>query len=263
MKRNSKIVKAAGTRVWSVSVFMLILFLRSLSISASPALDSAANAYSKGNYAGAASIYNRFIASGYVSPDVYYNLGNCYYRTNEIAKAILNYERAAKLSPDDADVRFNLQLANQKTLDKITDESPMLALMWINKLVNLASERGWGMMCILFFCLALVLVLLYLFSGRLLLRQVGFWCAILMLLLCVASFALAADQYNISSAHDTVIVMSSTVTVKGSPIESGTSLFVIHEGAKATVLMTLGEWVEIKLANGNQGWLLKSDIERI
>ncbi len=225
--------------------------------------DSAAAAYNKGNYAGAIAFYNRFLKSGYVSADVYYNLGNCYYRTNDIAKAILNYERAKKITPSDADLQFNLQLANLKTTDKIPGETQLIINTWWTNFINLEGERGWAYFSILFLCLALMLLLLYLFSGRLAFRQAGFWGAVLMFAACTAAFMLAREQYRTLTTHSTAIVMSPSVTVKASPADNGTALFVIHDGTKVTIVKTEGAWTEIKLSNGNQGWLLNTDIEAI
>ncbi len=226
-------------------------------------LDSATADYNIGNYTGAAGFYNKFLNSGYVSADVYYNLGNCYYRTNDLANSILNYERAKKLSPTDADVQFNLQLANLKTTDKIQNEPQLFLGTWWNSFVNLATERGWAYMTILLFTSALLLLLLYLFSSGVRLRQAGFWGAIFVFSFSAGSFILAREQYRTLTTHDTAIIMSPNVTVKGSPTDSGTALFLIHAGTKVTIVKTEGTWTEVKLANGNQGWLITTDIKTI
>jgi len=222
--------------------------------------DSGNAEYAKGNYAAAIAFYTKFLSIGYRSADVYYNLGNCYYRTNSIGKAILNYERAKKLAPGDADIRFNLQLANQRTSDKIVANPQLIFITWWNNFANRTSERGWGIACIILFIISLTLILFYLMSSRLKLRQLGFWSGIFMLALCLFSFLLANQQYNRAARHNTAIVMSASVTVKGAPSDSGTQLFLIHEGAKVWILKTNGSWVEIKLANGNQGWMPAADI---
>lgn len=222
--------------------------------------DSGNAAYAKGNYAKAIDFYTKFLNSGYLSADVYYNLGNCYYRTNQIANAILNYERAKKLSPADADINFNLQLANEKTTDKITPDAHLMFVNWWDSFVNLASERGWGILCILFLCISLTLIIVYLLSPRLGLKQLGFWGGIFMLAFCLLTFMMAHQQYEAATSHDTAIVMSGSVTVKGAPNDSGTQLFLIHEGTKVRILRTNGTWVEVKLANGNQGWMPSADL---
>lgn len=226
-------------------------------------LDSATAAYNKGNYMGSASFYDRFLKSGYVSADVYYNLGNCFYKFNNISKAILYYERAKKLNPADADIRFNLQLANLKITDKVPGETPLFIATWWNNLLDITGECGWSYLCIICLCLALMLILGYLFSRHLWLRQVGFWGAGLMIVLCMGCFGMARERYRALITHNTAIVMSPAVTVKGAPSDSGTALFIIHNGTKVTIVKSDGNWSEIKLSNGNVGWLLNTDIEAI
>jgi len=225
--------------------------------------DSGNAAYAKGNYAKAINMYSMFIDRGYESANVYYNLGNCYYRTNDVAKAILYYEKAKKLSPGDADILFNLQIANQKTIDKIAPESQLFFVNWWNNFVNTASEKGWAIICIVLFSVCLVLIIFYLLSPSVIVKKMSFWCAGFILALSLFSFILARQQYRTATAHDTAIVMSPTVTVKGSPTENATQLFVVHEGAKVHIIKINDNWIEIKLSNGNQGWVQASDIAMI
>jgi|SRR6185312_652285 len=227
------------------------------------ASDSGNAAYAKGNYAKAITFYDNFLNSGYASAAVLYNLGNCYYKTNDIPRAILYYEKAKKIAPQDADIEFNLLLANQKTVDKINPDSQLLLQGWWDNFVNLASEKGWAIVCMLLFSLFLLLIIVYLLSRRMFLKQLGLWGGLLMLLLCIFSFILSHQQYTAASTHDSAIVMTATVTVKGAPADNATQLFVIHEGAKVKVIKTEGTWVEVKLANGNQGWMLATDIAAI
>lgn len=225
--------------------------------------DSGNAAYAKGNYTKAIDFYNKFLSSGYQSADVYYNLGNSYYRTNEIAKAILNYERAKKLAPADADISFNLQLAYQKTTDKIVPDAHLVLVSWWNSFVNIASERAWAILCIIFLCLSLTLIIIYLLSPRLGIKQLGFWGGIFMMAFCLFTFMLAHQQYEAATSRNTAIVMSGSVTVKGAPDDNATQLFVIHEGTKVHILRINGSWVEVKLANGNQGWMPAADMSVI
>jgi hypothetical protein len=226
-------------------------------------IDSGNGSYAKGNYDKAITQYNNFISSGYESAQVYYNLGNCYYRKADYAKAILNYEKAKKLNPSDADIQFNLQLANLKTVDKITPDSSLFLTNWLHSFVDIFSERGWGILCIIFLFAGLLSIVGYLMSGNLTLRQAGFWGGIIMLVFSLISFTFSYEQYNNLTTHDTAIVMGSSITIKGSPDENATQLFVIHEGAKVWIVKSEGIWTEVKVANGNQGWMHTSDIAPI
>lgn len=249
----------------AITVLLLCLAGTAPSYAAAPYYDSdSANAaYAKGNYAKAIEFYQRFLNSAYESPTVYYNLGNCYYKTNDIAHAILYYEKAKKLSPTDPDIQFNLQMANAKTVDKIASNTQLFFVGWWDSFLDLASERGWAIICIALFCACLLFIIFYLLSSGRLIKQLSFWTGILMIILSVFTFALSHTQYVAATTHDSAIVMTATVTVKGAPADNATQLFVIHQGAKVKVLKTEGTWVEVKLANGNQGWMLASDVANI
>jgi len=226
-------------------------------------LDSANAFYAKSNYDKAVASYNTFINDGYESAQAYYNLGNCYYRKADYAKAILNYEKAKKLNPSDADVQFNLQIANLKTTDKIIPDSSLFLSNWWHSLIDICSEKGWVILCISFLCLALLSISSYLVSANLVVRQLGFWLGMLLLAFSLTTFIFSHEQYTALTSHDTAIVMGGSVTVKASPADNGTQLFIIHEGAKVWIVKSEGTWTEIKLANGSQGWLPTSDIETI
>jgi len=247
-------------------IFILIYIALSFNASASApylTLDSANKAYSGEKYDKAIAMYNSFINDGYESSQVYFNLGNCYYRKADYARAILNYEKAKKLNPSDADIQFNLQIANLKTTDKITPDSELFLANWWHKLVDISSEKGWAITCILLLFIALLSISSYLVSRNLFIRQLGFWLGMLLLAFSLITFLFSREQYNAITSHDTAIVMSGSVTVKASPADNGTQLFIIHEGAKVWIVKSEGTWTEVKLANGSQGWLLTSDIEAI
>lgn len=226
-------------------------------------LDSANAAYNKANYTKAINFYQHFLADGIESAQAYYNLGNCYFRTNEMGKAILYYEKAKKLSPGDPDIQFNLQLANQKITDKVNSEAPIFIYSDWKKMEDKFTEKQWALICIGFLCLGLLLFGVYLSSSVRLVRQLGFWSGCVLILFSLFTFYIAHRQYEMLTSHDTAIVTTSTVTVNGAPDEKATQLFVIHEGTKVWIVKTDGEWTEIKLANGSQGWLESTTISEI
>jgi tetratricopeptide (TPR) repeat protein len=226
-------------------------------------MDSANAAYNKGDFNKAVSFYQKFLSEGIESAQTYYNLGNCYYRMNEIPKAILYYEKAQKLTPGDPDIEFNLQLANQKITDKVPSDAPLFIYSDWKRFENKFTEKQWALICIALLCIALLLFVLYLSARGLLMRQISFWAGVAILFICLFTFFIAHQQYESLTSQDTAIVMSPTVTIKGAPDEKATQLFVIHEGTKVSIVKTDGNWTEIKLTNGNQGWLYSSDISQI
>ncbi len=226
-------------------------------------LDSANSAYSKADYSKAAKLYENILSNGQEAPEVYFNLGNAYYKTNNIAFAILNYERALKLEPDNEDFNFNLKLANQKTEDKI-DAAPQLFLnQWKNGLVELMTEKGWSQMCILLICISLILFAMYITMRKRGLKQLGFFGGTTLVILSIITFFIAQHKYNITKNNSEAIITSPSITVTGSPNEKGTKLFILHAGTKVNVTQEDVSWAEIKIANGNTGWIKISELQKI
>ena len=221
-------------------------------------------AYQENKYAEAIKMYENILATQGESAVVYYNLGNSYFKEKNMAKAVLNYERALLLNPGDADIRFNLDMARSKTVDQITPATEVFIVTWINSLTNMQSERGWAKIGIVSFICLLVGLALYIFSKRLFVREIGFIGAIILLVVTVCANLFARQQKNELMDRIGAIVMSPTVTVKSTPDESGTELFVLHEGTKVFVEdNSMKGWKEIRLEDGNKGWIPTEAIEII
>lgn len=225
--------------------------------------ENADSAYAREQYQQAIKDYNELLKGG-VSADLYYNLGNAYYRSGNITRAVLNYERASLLSPGDPDIRFNLQLARSKTPDKITPESEMFFVTWYRSLVNLMSVDGWGITALWSLGLSVVLALVYLFASRLWQRKVGFFGSVALVVLFLFSNLFAYQQTKLLKNRKGAIVTALSVTVKSTPSAGGTDLFVIHEGTKVDIEDgSMEGWKKIRLADGREGWLEVSKIEMI
>lgn len=221
-------------------------------------------AYQENKYAEAIKMYENILATQGESAVVYYNLGNSYFKEKNMAKAVLNYERALLLTPGDADIRFNLDMARSKTVDQITPATEVFIVTWVNSLTNMQSERGWAKIGIVSFICLLVGLALYIFSKRLFVRKIGFIGAIILLVVTVCANLFARRQKNELMDRIGAIVMSPTVTVKSTPDESGTELFVLHEGTKVFVEdNSMKGWKEIRLEDGNKGWIPTEAIEII
>jgi len=178
--------------------------------------------------------------------------------------AILNYERALLLSPGDQDIRFNLQMARSKTIDKIQPESELIFVTWYRSIINIASVDGWARVAITSLVIALLLALLYLFSDRIWLRKAGFFGGLMMLLLFLLSNVFAYNQKSRLENRTGAIVMSPSVTLKSTPSETGTDVFVLHEGTRVDIVdKGMKEWMEVRIADGKQGWMRVKDLEII
>ena len=244
-------------------LFSLISNLLPLTSNAAVTKAEADSAYVQERYQQAAKDYEALLKQG-VSADLYYNLGNCYYRMDQMTQAVLNYERALLLSPGDKDIRFNLQMARSKTIDKITPESEMFFVTWYRSLVNMQSVDNWARTALISLFIAVVLALLYLFSDRIWLRKMGFFGGILLLLIFLVGNLFAWQQKHNLTQRSGAIIIKSAVNVKSTPSKNGTDLFILHEGTKVNIIdASMKGWKEIRVADGKQGWLETSEIEVI
>ena len=243
---------------------MVLLALLLVPLSAGAVTKSNADAeYAKGNYQQAIVDYEELLQNG-VSADLYYNLGNAYFRTENITKAILNYERAHMLSPGDEDIQFNLQFARSKTIDKITPQSEMFFVGWYHSLVNLTSVDRWAYTAVVSIILVLVLLLMYLFAENITLRKIGFYGAVASLLLFLLANLFAFQQKRMLEDRCGAIVMSSSVNVRKSPAEKAEAAFVLHEGTRVDITdKSIKGWREVRLADGREGWVEDGKIEEI
>lgn len=226
-------------------------------------LKKANELYTKDEFKQAIDVYNQILMTNLESPEVYFNLGNAYYKTNQYTQAILNYERAKLLSPDDEDIDFNLQVANQHVVDSIQELPGIFIVRWWDSLVNSQTTDTWAVISIISFLLFLTLAGLYFFARSGDMRRAAFWSACFLVVISLFTWSFAAKQKSRLVNHTYAIVMEPSVTVKSSPSEKGTNLFVIHEGLKVKITDKLGDWLEVRLADGNKGWLLTESIERI
>jgi len=211
----------------------------------------------------AISTYEHIVANGYESTALYFNLGNAYYKNNDLVNALLNYERAKKLSPNDEDIQFNLDLANQFVIDKIEPLPRPFFIKWGQSIVQMMNTDQWATFSLITFILTLLFALGYVFLLTPGLKKASFTIGIVMLLISGAAFSIANKQKSISLHQFHAIIFSPSVTVKASPNESSVDLFVIHEGLKVEVLKNHNSWLEIKLEDGNRGWVQKDVLKII
>ena len=219
--------------------------------------------YQKGNYQQAIRDYEEILKNG-ESAEIYFNLGNAYYRTDNITKAVLNYERARLLSPGDDDINFNLQFARSKTIDKITPESEMFFVTWYKSLVNFTSVDNWAKTGILCIVMALLLVLLYLFGPQIMLRKIGFFGGLAFFVIFLLSNLFAFQQKQALDNRTGAIIMAPSVNVKKTPAKNSADQFVLHEGTRVDIIdKGMTDWRCIRVGDGREGWIETKAIEEI
>lgn len=227
--------------------------------------ETANKLFEEKKYAEAIPLYQEIIKNEYESWQVYYNLGNACYKTGQFGRAILNYERAMKLNPENEDLLFNLELANLTVVDKVVEPPKFL----IDKIVPfLKSAKLWNVASLAWFVLgiyflATVFIILKIFMQRpRVYRLLNFAIVPLVIILIVIS-ALFMMRLHGEKTSRFAIVLEKKVDVLGSPDDQGTELFALHEGVKIKVEDFSNDWAKIRLADGKIGWLKKSVFEII
>ena len=243
--------------------FSFILCLSAVATAQTANLKIANDLYVKGQYAEAAKLYEQIITKQGVAPELYYNLGNAYYKQNETGKSILNYERALRLDPGYDDARFNLEIAQQKVVDNILQTPTFFVGCWVEIFIKWLSSNQWLLVSFLLFITALALGFVFVFGPSLALRKASFYSGFVILLISITTLVFAGIRKSQVTNHDEAIVMTGVVTIKSSPDKSGTDLFQLHEGTKVGVKTSLGTWIEIVLSNGNAGWVEVENVEKI
>ena len=221
-------------------------------------------AYTEGQYDKALQNWQDVLATGLMSKELYYNLGNAYFKNGELAPAILWYERALRLDPSDADVRYNLEYARALTQDRIDEIPEIFFEQWGHALCYKLSSNTWAVIAIVFFGLSVALVLLFLMGttpGR---RRLGFFAAIATFLVALLGWDMAQWQRTEALRQDQAIVMRPVTSVKSSPSDaSAKDLFILHEGTRVRILDNVGDYTQIEIADGRQGWIPVGEIEVI
>lgn len=228
---------------------------------------SAAEAYRGGNFKRSVDLYetviNESISNNLVSPQLYYNLGNAYFRDNQLGKAILNYERALLLDPGDNDIRHNLRFANNRKVDRITPAGDIFISNWFKAIRNLYSSNAWAVIAIISFVLSVIFFATYLFVSVLWVRKTAFYTFIVLFLLMIVFNIFSFSQKREQIRGDNAIVMVGAASVNASPDVNSNELFELHEGTKVRVKSSDGNWYEIEIDNGSVGWTNKDNIEII
>jgi len=219
--------------------------------------------YISGKYQEALEIWLFIYNSGFRSANLNYNIGNAFFKLNDIPHAILFYERALLLKPADEDISYNLQVARTFVVDKFVEVPEFFIVTWFNFIALIISSNTWAIISIISFVLFLSLLSVCLFSSVYRIKVITFWCAVVMFLISGSSLAFSLRNKRLVTDSGKAIIMSPQVNGKSSPDASGTDLFLIHEGTKVTVTDNVGNWYEIRLPDGNKGWVTSNSLEKI
>lgn len=224
----------------------------------------ATNAYSGENYDVALRSFLEIERLGYSSPELYYNIGNSYYKkSGYIAYSILYYEKALRLNPSYKDAQNNLALAQQFTLDRIETVPEFVLVSWARSFRDMLRADVWAYIAVGLFILLGAMMLIFRYGRSLGGRKTAFAFALVFLVMTGISVACSLSLYHQSRRTDEAIIINPVSSIKGSPTDSGKSLLILHEGTKVEIIEELGQWSRIEISDGRQGWLPNRDIEII
>lgn len=224
---------------------------------------NAQKAYKDKNYSQAITYYHKIIANDAIAPEVFYNLGNCYYKTDSIGKAIQYYEKARKLIGDEDDLMHNLKLAHNRTVDKIEPMPEFVVTSTWKNIVNFNTADTWANYALINFAFVFVLLVLFQLAKQSSLKKTFFGLALILGVLTAVFYMLAKSRTNADNSVNQGVVIISSAAVKSAPQNSATDLFVIHEGTVFRIMEDQSDWQKIRLDNGNIGWIQKNAIGEI
>ena len=226
-------------------------------------MQQAGEYYRNAEFDKAINIYEQLRSEGFEGTSLYYNLANSYYRIGKLGYAILNYERALKISPTDEDVEHNLAFANLSTVDRIQPLPTFFLFEWWETLLAILSVNGWTYTAYIFFIILLLVVILYFFAKTIFQQKVLLFCGLGTLIVLLLIVSLLIVKINREHTMVSGIIVEQSTTVKTSPDPKSTDAFVIHEGLKVNLEDKLDNWVKIKLADGKVGWIENNMVEKI
>lgn len=219
--------------------------------------------YNEANYEAAITSWESILDSGEHSAALYFNLGNAYYRIEQIAPSIYFYEKALQLAPGDSEIKNNLAFAQNQTIDIIEPFPKNLVSTWIDKTTQLLSFDAWAKTTIIFSIGFVLLFLAYYFSVAAMKKRFFFMGSFLSLFFSLVCLFFAYANYAKVTNNKTAILFTSSSQVKSEPLERAELSFVIHEGTKVNIISEEGDWVRVQLADGKDGWLPKEDLKAL
>lgn len=249
--------------VWGIVIVLMQLPIFLFGQTFETDIKQAEQYYAEAKFDSAAVAYQKVLDKGFHSAELYYNLGNTFYKQNKIPSAILYYEKALKLDPSNESVLFNLRLANTRIQDKIEAVPQLFFIRWYISLYNLYSVDNWAKILLVLFSIFALFSLFYFLGKSIYIRKSGFYFGLVFLFLFAAALFLTYKKYTSQKEKAEAIVFAPSVTVKSSPNTNGVDLFVLHEGTKLQVVDKVGQWCEIIIANGSIGWIEMKTIQLI
>ena len=219
--------------------------------------------YQKGNYQEAVTSYESVLKTKKHSAELYFNIGNCYYKMNKVAPAIYNYEKALLLNPDDTEIQNNLKFAQKLQIDDIKEVPKVGFHKLIQDFTSTFNYNTWAWISTALSTLFLLCFIGYYFSQITQSKRIffiGMFLVLFTLLLSVSSAIFEKSHYQ---NDQPAIVFAEAAPVKSEPKKESADAFVLHEGTKVFIQENLDNWLKIQLADGTDGWIEKENVKEL
>ena len=242
-------------------IWMVFPSILSAQINVENIFSQANELYNKGSYIEAINNYKEIIKNDFHSAELYYNLGNAYYRLDSIASSVYYYEKALQLNPNDREIIDNLELINKTLVDEIDPITIPLIESILNSISNIFYFETWGYISIFFSFLIVALFLSYYFANSSRVKRLTF------VLLCISSIFMLVSLINGNKGYNNYInnkyavIYSYETDLKTEPNYRSETLFMLHEGTKIQVLENYNNWIKIRLVNGQVGYIQLIDVK--
>ena len=246
------------------SIFLLLIFSTFAFAQTADSLFADANElYKKGDYTEAIELYKKVEEFQVHSDDLYYNLGNSYYKLNKVASSIYYYEKALKLNPANSDVITNLAFAKRMKIDAIEVMPKTIFQKFSDSFIYKLTYNSWAWLAVILSFIGAILFLLYHFSYSSGKKLLYFNTSILSAILLIFAVAFAYKAYDYEENTKSAIIFKQTTEIKNAPTLTSDTVFELHEGTKVQVLDAIDDWKKIKLADGKIGWIVAEDMKEI
>ena len=246
-------------------IMYLLLVLISFSVHSQneSLFEQGKEAYKNGNYQEAVDHWKKIIDGGQTSANLYYNLGNGFYKLNMIGPSIYYYEKALQLDPADSDIKNNLAFAENARIDSIEPLPQSFITRWSNNISGYLSTDGWAGLSVSFIVFFATLFLSYYFSSRETSKRLLFTGAMVILFLFGGSLFMAFNTHSKNNRDRNAIIFANRLEIKSEPRMGSSTSFALHEGTKVRITAEDGDWVRIHLADGKDGWAPASELKEL
>jgi tetratricopeptide (TPR) repeat protein len=244
-----------------VIVFYIVFVPASLAMQNETLFERATAVYNEGDYNKAIEYYQQILENGKHSAELYFNLGNCYYKLDQTGPSIYYYEKALLLKPNDSEVLNNLGYAQNTRLDAF-ETMPKTAMEKLyESTIAILSFEQWAKVAVLMSIIFVLLYLVYYFFNSVRQKRIFFILSMVSLTLCIFSLVFAYLQFNSFKYDNPAIIFENEVRVLSEPNKRSQEVFTLHEGTKVNVLENLDEWKKIQISDGQTGWTASENLK--